>query len=128
VLTSAPELGAMESGVTAQNQEELQQTERQLRSFAEEAERSFDEATGESGSSNRDEELKKAANQMEGLLIHELIKQMRETIPENELTQGGHGGEVFREQLDQKYSELISESSNFGISEEIYKQFAGEYQ
>ncbi len=128
MLSSTPELGAMDSGRAAQNQGELQQAERQLRSFAEQGEQSFDDVTASTGSRNRDEELKEAANQMEGLLVHELIKQMRKTIPDNELTQGGHGGEVFQEQLDQKYSELIGQSGDFGISEEIYKTFAGEYQ
>ncbi len=72
------------------------------------------------------EALKEAAEGLEGLFVNMLVKQMRSTVPDNELLDGGHGGEMFREKLDQKYSNLIARQKDFGIASAIYDQLAGQ--
>jgi len=70
--------------------------------------------------------LREAAEGLEGLFVNMLVKQMRSTVPDNKLLDGGHGGKMFREKLDQKYSNLIARQKNFGIAGAIYDQFVGQ--
>lgn len=73
-----------------------------------------------------DKALKKAAEGLEGLFINLLVKQMRKTVPENKLLDGGHGGKMFREKLDQKYSNMIAKEKDFGIASTIQDQLTGQ--
>ncbi len=80
----------------------------------------YQSGDGEASGLDR-ERLKELTNQMEGLLVNELLKQMRKTIPQSSLTGGGHAGEIFQSKLDQKYSDIVADNSQLGISEHIYE-------
>lgn len=75
---------------------------------------------------DEDEALREAAEGLEGLFVNMLVDQMRDTVPDNELLDGGHGGEMFQEKLDQKYSNLIARDRDFGIASAIYDQLSGQ--
>ncbi|MGM0380773.1 MAG: rod-binding protein [bacterium] len=72
------------------------------------------------------EALEEAAEGMEGLFVNLLVKQMRKTVPDNKLLDGGQGGKMFREQLDKKYANLIAREKDFGIASAIYDQLSGQ--
>ncbi len=73
----------------------------------------------------RKNKLREAANKLEGLMVGMLMKQMRKTIPDSKLLNGGYGGKMFRSHLDRKYSQLVAENSNFGLADKIYGKFTG---
>ncbi|ACB86379.1 rod-binding protein [Natranaerobius thermophilus] len=69
------------------------------------------------------QELYQAAQKFEGMFIQEMMKSMRETIPESDLIDGGFAEDVFESKLDQHYSEKMAESGGFGLADKIYEQF-----
>lgn len=69
------------------------------------------------------EKLRKAAHDLEAILINQMIKAMRKTLNrEDDPLYGGHAEDIFQEMLDQKYSEMISNSFNMGLATQIYNQ------
>ena len=67
-------------------------------------------------SSDKLDELKKVANQFESIFVNQVLKQARQgKIAEAE--------ETFNSLIDQEYSKVLSEKSNFGIAEALYDQF-----
>lgn len=68
------------------------------------------------------QELKKATKSFEELFVHNLIKEMRKSVPKNDLLGGGAGEEIFRDMLDEKYSEKIVENGGIGLSDFMYRQ------
>ena len=70
-------------------------------------------------------DLKKATQQFEGYFLHELLKEMRKTVPEDKLLgDDGHGQEIFRDMMDQTMSESMSKRGDFGIAKMMYDQLA----
>lgn len=84
---------------------------------------SFKNTLDETQKRLKDEKLYKAASQLEGLFIEQMIKALRSTIHrEDSLLYGGQAEDIFQEMLDQKYAELISNSANLGLAQKIYNQ------
>lgn len=70
-------------------------------------------------------DLKKATEQFESYFLHELLKEMRKTIPQDKLLgDDGHGQEIFRDMMDQKLSETMSERGDLGMAKMMYDQLA----
>jgi flagellar protein FlgJ len=70
-------------------------------------------------------DLKKATQQFEGYFLHELLKEMRKTVPEDKLLgDDGHGQEIFRDMMDQTLSETLSQRGDFGLARMMYDQLA----
>lgn len=71
----------------------------------------------------QDEQLKKAANEFTSILIKQMLKSMRETIPEKKLLDAGFAEDVFTDMLDGEISKLGSGSSGFNnLSKLLYEQ------
>lgn len=62
------------------------------------------------------EDLKKAAQAFESVFAQMLMKSMRSTVKESKLFHGGRGEDVFRDLLDQRYTEG---TSSFGVAKMI---------
>ena len=68
------------------------------------------------------EELKIVSNQFESLFINQVLKQARQgKIADGILNSDAE--ETFNTMIDQEYSKILSEKSNFGIAEAIFDQF-----
>ena len=71
--------------------------------------------------------LKKAAQQFEALFVQMMLKSMRATVPENELT-GNEQTRLYQEMLDSQLAQQISTGSaggsGFGLAEMIERQLA----
>ncbi len=81
----------------------------------------------ESGPEKLDSEkqrLKEAANKMEGVLLNVMVKQMRETVNQSDLFQGGRAGKIFQERLDRRYAQTMAQKHEFWIAEAIYRQLS----
>ena len=70
------------------------------------------------------EKLKKACTEFEALFIQEILKFMRQTIPQSGLTSPGAGKEVYQSLLDQEMSKSLAKKGGLRIGEMVYKQMA----
>lgn len=73
----------------------------------------------------KDEQLRKAARDLEGVFVMELLKAMRETVPQDGLTSGGMGEEMFTGMLDEHLAPQMGDGWSGGIGEALYRQLRG---
>lgn len=80
-------------------------------------------ATGAQGntSDSKQDEVISVARKFEALMLHSMLKSMRATIVENELT-GSNGQDMYRDMMDQEIAKNISESGGFGIQAVLMQQ------
>ena len=71
------------------------------------------------------EAIRDVAKQFESVFLHQVFKSMRSTVPKDGMLNSGFGGEVFTDMLDQKYAEVASQSSSFGLADTIARQLMG---
>lgn len=74
---------------------------------------------------SKDEQLRKAARDLEGVFVAELLKAMRETVPQDGLTNGGMGEEIFTGMLDQHLAPQMGDGWTGGIGDALYRQLRG---
>ena len=69
--------------------------------------------------------LKKATQQYESYFMHELLKEMRKTIPQDKLVaDDGNGQDIFRDMMDQTLSDSMSQRGDLGLAKLMYNQLA----
>ena len=69
--------------------------------------------------------LKKATKEFEAFFMYQLLKTMRETIPENPLTEGspmagGQGKEIYQQMFDMELGKTVATGGHGSISELLY--------
>ena len=65
---------------------------------------------------------KKAADELEGYFVHQMIHEMRKTIPQDELMGGNKfASDIYYDMLDEQMSQQIVQSGGFGYSKQILK-------
>ncbi len=67
-------------------------------------------------------ELKEISNQFESIFINQILKQARKNKIENGLFDS-EAISTFNSMIDEKYSEILSQKTNFGISDALFNQF-----
>ncbi|HET6419128.1 MAG TPA: rod-binding protein [Geobacteraceae bacterium] len=65
---------------------------------------------------------KKVAKDFEALFVGIMIKSMRDTVVNDDMTYGGHGEDVYRSLLDQEYAKAVSENHSLGLADRIEKE------
>ena len=71
------------------------------------------------------QDLKKATQQFEGYFLHELLKEMRKTVPDDTLLpDDGNGKQIFQDMMDQTLSDNMSSRGDFGMAKMMYAQLA----
>ena len=73
-------------------------------------------------SNKRLKELKEISHQFESIFINQILKQARKNKIENGLF-NSEAISTFNSMIDQKYSDILSKKTNFGISEALFNQF-----
>ena len=68
--------------------------------------------------------LREATQQFESLFVSQLMKSMRDTVPESRLMGSGSGQQLFREMLDQELAGRVAQSGGIGIGEMLYQQLS----
>lgn len=78
------------------------------------------------GAAPRDElaRLRDTAKQLEGVFVAQLFKAMRETVPDDGLTHGGAGEEMFTGLLDERISAKAPAQWHRGIGDALVRQLA----
>jgi len=68
-----------------------------------------------------EEKLKKACSEFESIFIQNLLKSMRQTVPESKLFGGGTGKSLFESMFDQEVSKHIATRGGVGLGKIIYE-------
>ena len=66
--------------------------------------------------------LRKATKQLEGIFVEQLFKAMRATVPQDGITDGGSGEEMFTGMLDAHLAALTPGEWRGDLSEALYRQ------
>ncbi len=74
-----------------------------------------------------DQKLHDVANMYEQHFIREMMKQMRATVTEGGFVQQNNAEKIFRDQLDDQYSEQWTKNGGVGFSKIIYDQLIDKY-
>lgn len=69
--------------------------------------------------------LRKVAQQLEGAFVQELFKAMRQTVPQDGLTSGGNGEEIFAGLMDQHLAEQVPTGWKNGLGAALIRQLRG---
>ena len=81
-------------------------------------------ATANADAKGKDQaRLVKTAQSLEGVFVQQMFKAMRETVPQDGLTNGGQGEEMFSGMLDQKMADKLPEQWQHGPVDAIVKHF-----
>ncbi|KJS85456.1 MAG: hypothetical protein JM58_08425 [Peptococcaceae bacterium BICA1-8] len=75
-----------------------------------------------------DAKLMDACQQLESVFVHQMISQMRATIPEGGLLGKSQGEEIFQDMLDEKYAENVSKAGGMGLAKILYDQLSTKKQ
>jgi Rod binding domain-containing protein len=68
-------------------------------------------------------QLRKAALELEGVLVRQLFSTMRQSVPKSGLVDESPASEMFRSMLDDELAKITAEKSPFGLADAIVKRF-----
>ncbi len=68
--------------------------------------------------------LRKSSQEFEALLLMEMLKSMRKSVPEGDLFEKDTSTEIFRDMLDSETAKAASRGKGLGIGDAMYKQLA----
>ena len=74
---------------------------------------------------DEDADLRKLADQLQGVFIQQLFKAMRDTVPENGSAFAQAGSEMFGGIMDEHLAEAASVQLQNGLGQAIYRQLSG---
>ena len=69
-----------------------------------------------------EQKLRATTKQLEGVFVQQLFKAMRDTVPQDGLTNGGTGEEIFSGLMDQHLAEAVPGQWQHGLGEALYRQ------
>lgn len=74
-----------------------------------------------------DEKLKKIADEFVSILVKQMLKSMRNTVPEGELVNGGFAEDIFTDMLNDEYSKISIGRTGFNsLGRILYEQLKQE--
>ncbi len=69
--------------------------------------------------------LRKACQEFEAIMLHQLLKGMRKTVMETGFMSGGYGEKIFRDMHDQALTEEMAKGGGVGLADMLYRQLLG---
>lgn len=66
--------------------------------------------------------LKDTSGKLEGLFVEQLFKAMRDTVPQDGLTSGGQGEDIFTGLMDQKLADEVPSQWHRGIASALVRE------
>ena len=72
-----------------------------------------------------EKKLREACGEFEALFIYMVMKQMRKTIPQTKLIDGGKGEEIFTSMMDEELSRQMSLRQGLGLKDVLIEQLSG---
>lgn len=73
--------------------------------------------------SDKREALKIASQEFEAIFVHMLLRQMRRTVPKNELIPESRAMEIYKDMFDLALSKEIAKRELFGIAKMLYREY-----
>jgi len=70
--------------------------------------------------------LQKAVKEFEAIFVNYLLQNMRKTVQKADEESSGFGNDVMEGMFDMELAKHVSQKSNLGIGEMLYRQFTGE--
>ena len=70
--------------------------------------------------------LQKAAKEFESLFVGYMLKGMRSTVPKSDMEKNELGGDMMEGMFDMEFAKYVSNNSNLGLGEMLYKKLTGE--
>lgn len=68
------------------------------------------------------DKVENLAREFESIFMNQMLKAMRQTIPKNELINGGHAEDIYSSLLDEEFSRRMAYNQQGGISQSLAKQ------
>jgi flagellar protein FlgJ len=72
-----------------------------------------------------DQKLYEQCEALEGFLIRNMLKGMRQTVVKSDLVDTGFAGEVYEDMLWDEYAKAYAEKADFGLAEMAYLELTG---
>ncbi len=72
------------------------------------------------------DKLQAACKGFESLFINQMMQQMRKTVPQDGLFNGGRAEKIYTEMLDSEMAQSISNRGGMGLAAMLYRQLATE--
>lgn len=72
--------------------------------------------------------LKDSTGKLEGLFVEQMFKAMRDTVPQDGLTNGGQGEDIFNSLLDQKMADEVPKQWHRGIADALFRELRDRVQ
>ncbi|MFH1700045.1 MAG: transglycosylase SLT domain-containing protein [Candidatus Zixiibacteriota bacterium] len=82
---------------------------------------SFGKISGDESLEMKKHRLRKATKEFESYFVLHMLKAMRKTIPESELTSGGLGQGIYTEMFDEQLARKVSGTSANSLADMLYK-------
>lgn len=76
----------------------------------------------DSQATNRQETLKNACRDFESLFVNYMLKQMRQTVPQDGLFGGGQAEKMYTSMMDTEVAKEISRQRGLGLAPMMYHQ------
>jgi len=81
-----------------------------------------------SGEELSEKEIREVGQQFESILLHQLMKSMRRTIPESSLFENSHAKQIYEDMFDEKITKQIAQTSQSGIADAIVEEIIRQQQ
>lgn len=63
-------------------------------------------------------------HKVESMLVYQMVKGMRSTVPKNDFLHAGMPEDIFQDMLDHHRAEDMSRTGNFGLAKQLYNQLS----
>jgi Rod binding domain-containing protein len=70
--------------------------------------------------------LQRAVKEFESVMVGYMLKSMRASVPKDEMSGDGYGGDMMEGMFDTEFAGYVSRGSHLGLGEMLYKEITGE--
>lgn len=70
------------------------------------------------------EPLERACRDFESIFVNYMLQQMRRTVPQNNLFDGGRAEEIYTSMMDSELSKAVTQQRGMGLASELYRQLS----
>jgi Rod binding domain-containing protein len=70
----------------------------------------------------RSQEIKKAAEEFEGMFLGQMLEHLFAGIQTNELFGGGQAEDIYRSMMVQEYGKIMAKSGGIGVADHVARQ------
>jgi flagellar protein FlgJ len=77
---------------------------------------------------NRTREIEKTCQDFESLFINYMLQQMRQTIPQNGLFDGGRAEQLYTSMMDGELAKSISQQRGLGLAPMMFRQLVSQVE